>query len=129
MMNVDNQKIFIKKQSKEILWRLFESDSVIDRLSYSRCSTNIRAIQNQIQSIRKEHLSLKDFFFKDIQNWKTYFQTTGKSIQKGIDPFTSFSSLTISSSEIQTISDQLMNYQTEIKHSQHQLKYSFDLYQ
>lgn len=90
MMNVDNRNIFIKKSSKEIREDYLKRIRVFDRSSYSRCSMNIRAILNQIQNIRKEHLSLKDFVSKDTQNWKKFFQTTRNSLEKGkdlLDPF------------------------------------------
>lgn len=50
-----------------------------------KSSSNLRVIQNQIQTIRKEHLFLKDFYSKETQNWKTYFQTIETTFQKGID--------------------------------------------
>lgn len=41
-------------------------------------------MHHQIQNIRKEHLSLKDFYSKETQNWKTYFHTIENTFQKGI---------------------------------------------
>ena len=38
-----------------------------------------------MQTIRKEHLGLKEFYSKDIQNWKMYFQTIETTFQKGRD--------------------------------------------
>jgi chromosome segregation ATPase len=52
--------------------------------SFSQCSSNIRATHNQIQNIRKEYLFLKDFYSKETQNWKIYFQTIENTFQKGI---------------------------------------------
>ena len=98
------------------------------RLSYSRCSNHIRAIQNQIETIRKEHLFLKDFYSKEILNWKTSFRTAENSIQKGIHLLqpSPLLEIVLFSSEIQInaekYSQQITNDQTEIKQYQHQLK-------
>ncbi|CAF0992035.1 unnamed protein product [Rotaria sordida] len=79
------------------------------KLALSQCSSNTRATCNQIQHIRKEHSSLKDFYLKEIKNWKTYFSTIEMTLQK----------------EIQTTIDkytkQMNNYQTETERYQQQM--------
>jgi len=37
-----------------------------------------------MQNIQKEYLLLKDFYSKETQNWKKYFQTIENTFQKGI---------------------------------------------
>jgi hypothetical protein len=47
-------------------------------------TSNLHGILNQIQTIKKEHLFIKDSYSKETQNWKTYFQTMENTLQKGI---------------------------------------------
>jgi hypothetical protein len=53
------------------------------RISFSKCSSNLRTTRNQIQNIRKEYVQLRDFYSKDIQNWKIYLQTAENTLQQG----------------------------------------------
>ena len=81
---------------------------------------------NQIQNIRKEHLVLKDFYSKDIQNWKAYFQTIETTCQKGIDLAYQIIFTEIYSTEIQTTIDkytkQVNKNRIEAEQYQQQLK-------
>jgi chromosome segregation ATPase len=79
-----------------------------------------------MQNIRKEYLFLKDFYSKETQNWKKYFQTIENTFQKGIKLIFYFLKK-VNFSEIQITTDkyskQINAYRTEIEQYQQQLKY------
>ncbi|UJR35192.1 hypothetical protein I4U23_027959 [Adineta vaga] len=54
------------------------------KTSFLQCSLNIRQIQNQIETIRRDYLLLKEFDLKQTQNSKTDFQTTKTTLEKEI---------------------------------------------
>ncbi|CAF3746890.1 unnamed protein product [Adineta steineri] len=83
--------------------------------SISKYSSSLRVTHKQIQNIRKEYLLLQDSYSKDIQNWKTYLQTTENTLQK----------------ELQTtmtkFTKQTNDQQTETEQYKQQLKTQVDL--
>ena len=107
--------------------RIFVSNFLFfKRSSWLKSSSNVRSTFNQIQNIRKEYWFLKDFYSKEILNWKTYFQTLENTFQKGIDTFNQMIFLQIYLIEIQTTIEkytkQINNSRAEIQQYQQQLK-------
>ncbi len=93
----------------------------VHREMKNKYSSNLRMIQNQIQTIRKEHLFIKDFYSKEIQNWKIYFQTIEATLQKGNCSNLFLTFRKFHSTEIQIIihkySKQTANYQQQLKYN------------
>ena len=99
----------------------FQQSASAHRETKEKYSANLRVMQNQIQMIRKEHLFTKDFYTKEIQTWKSYFQTTESTLQKGTDRRTIFLFRKIHCLEIQTI---LQRHSKQTNSDQQQLKYN-----
>ncbi|CAF1156456.1 unnamed protein product [Adineta ricciae] len=82
------------------------------KTSFAQCSLTIRKLSNPVETIRKEHFILKEFYSKQIDNFKTDFLTTKMTLQK----------------EIQTTFDkylkQMNDYRKELDQCQQQLSES-----
>jgi DNA invertase Pin-like site-specific DNA recombinase len=72
-----------RKTKYRFLFYSYNYSICLLRSSIVKYPSNLRDAHNQIQNIRKEYLLLKDFYSKDIQNWKIHLQTIKNTLQKG----------------------------------------------